>query len=112
MIGPKVKIQASCFNCEHCKTERYAVQSDSGTDVRCGAVDNKYIGDSRWDTPDWCPFLSAAVHALCKTKLVPPPVVEDLTGPSNVQDATRTHQCRVCKTWWATAQDEDDCCND
>ena len=69
MIGPKITIQASCYNCEHCRTERYAVQGDSGTDVSCAAVENKPVGDSCWDTPAWCPFVEEAKRAAAQSLL-------------------------------------------
>lgn len=66
MIGPKITIHATCFDCVHCTTESYRCQSDSGQDVYCNAVGaKKHIADSRWDTPAWCPFLADAKKAVC-----------------------------------------------
>mgnify|MGYP000526440770 CR=1 FL=1 len=69
MIGPKITIKASCYNCEHCRTERYCVQGDSGTDVRCAAAGNKLVGDTCWDTPEWCPFIEEAKLASAQSLL-------------------------------------------
>lgn len=66
MIGSKIKITASCFSCIHCKTESYKFQSDSGHDVYCiESGEKKFIGDSHWNTPEWCPFLSDAKKNIC-----------------------------------------------
>lgn len=57
-IGPKATIKRSCADCEVCQGERYTCQSDSGTDVYCAHPSlpvRRIIGDSRWDTPPWCP---------------------------------------------------------
>ncbi len=62
-IGPKIRIEASCFDCKFCRSERYAVQGDSGQDVSCthpGAA-NSEIGDTTWATPAWCPLLEDAM---------------------------------------------------
>ena len=58
MIGPKTQIKRSCFECEKCISESYHVQGDSGHDVYCGYYpDKRYIGDTNWTTPAWCPVL-------------------------------------------------------
>jgi hypothetical protein len=57
-IGPKITIRRSCADCAVCQGERYTCQSDSGTDVYCAHPSfpqRRIIGDSRWDTPQWCP---------------------------------------------------------
>lgn len=58
-VGPKLTVTASCFDCSFCKSEYYAVQGDSGRDVSCThppyAEKPRYIGDSTWRTPAWCP---------------------------------------------------------
>lgn len=59
--GPKVELQLSCYDCEYCKNSSYTCQSDSGTDVSCGAMNNRHIGDTNWNTPDWCPYRTAAI---------------------------------------------------
>lgn len=47
------------MSCEEVHGKRYRVQGDSGRD---GCVHDtslpqaKYIADTCWDTPDWCPF--------------------------------------------------------
>jgi hypothetical protein len=63
-VGPEAKLTLSCFGCEHCKTSGYTCQGDSGTDVFCGAMDNRTVGDTRWDTPDWCPYREAAIQEI------------------------------------------------
>jgi hypothetical protein len=65
-IGPIVKLDVSCYECTHCKTERYTCQGDSGTDVYCEKVTDerglmRRVGDSSWRTPEWCPFLAGAI---------------------------------------------------
>lgn len=58
MIGPEIK--KSCFKCEACTSKSYSVQGDSGHTVYCAHKDHeeqKYIGDTTWKTPDWCPAL-------------------------------------------------------
>lgn len=64
--GPHLRIVASCFNCQHEQTERYAVQGDSGTLVYCAepSITKRQIGDTTWDTPSWCPLLNRARSAL------------------------------------------------
>jgi hypothetical protein len=62
-IGPKLTIEVSCMGCTHERSDRYRVQGDSGTNVKCAhpAVGGgRYVGDSSWQTPDWCPELPAA----------------------------------------------------
>jgi len=58
--GPKVRVEASCSDCVHCRNDRYVCQGDSGFDVSCGHPDvkgDRRIGDTTWKTPAWCPFL-------------------------------------------------------
>lgn len=63
--GPTLTITASCFDCEHKRSERYACQGDSGTEVSCAHPQGKgYIGDTTWNTPSWCPMLPEARSAL------------------------------------------------
>lgn len=59
--GPKVTVKLSCFDCSMCRTESYACQGDSGQRVSCAAM-NRFIGDTTWDTPKWCPLLAPS-HA-------------------------------------------------
>jgi len=57
--GPTVTINYSCFNCRYESSEKYYCQSDSGHDVYCNHpsfTERKLVGDSMWDTPDFCPF--------------------------------------------------------
>lgn len=62
--GPTVKLELSCFDCQHCKSSRYTCQGDSGSDVFCGAMNNRTIGDTTWKTPEWCPFRAAAIREM------------------------------------------------
>jgi len=73
--GPKLTIKATCFDCEHERSESYAVQGDSGCNVFCAHPDmvaesklrsNRRIGDSTWDTPKWCPMLAGAIADLTR----------------------------------------------
>lgn len=57
-IGPLVTVTYSCRWCVYCLNSYYAVQGDSGFDVSCGhqdAPEQNTIGDSKWNTPEWCP---------------------------------------------------------
>ena len=83
MNGPTFTVKASCQACVHCASERYQIQGDSGHDVYCqhpstaklrgatGKTPAAYIGDTTWQTPDWCPFLqseksqSASLDPVC-----------------------------------------------
>lgn len=58
MKGPKLKLEATCFDCAHCKSTRYVCQGDSGYANHCEAA-GQAIGIS-WRTPDWCPYLTEA----------------------------------------------------
>lgn len=60
-IGPTVKLELSCFDCEHCKTSSYTCQGDSGSDVSCAAMNMRTVGDTCWRTPEWCPFRQQAI---------------------------------------------------
>ncbi len=66
--GPRVRIDASCFDCEYERSERYVVQSDSGSDVYCVHPDvelrRRRVGDTTWHTPKWCPLLGQAIARL------------------------------------------------
>ena len=72
MIGPKVTTQRSCFDCEVCVSESYRVQSDSGQDVYCthpSLAERKRIGDTNWETPDWCPAAITAAPQFIAPKV-------------------------------------------
>ena len=64
-IGPKLSLKKSCRDCDYCISASYQCQGDSGHDVKCKAVD-KFIGDTTWDTPDWCPYLKEAIDKFAK----------------------------------------------
>ena len=61
-VGPRLTIEASCMGCVHERSDSYRVQCDSGINVRCAhpAVGSRYVGDSHWHTPDWCPEMASA----------------------------------------------------
>ncbi len=62
MIGPKITVKKSCFDCDVCVSEKYRCQSDSGYDLYCAHPEfkeRKRFGDSDWSTPEWCPELNA-----------------------------------------------------
>ena len=65
MKGPRLRIVASCDQCEHILVTPYNVQGDRGRDVDCCHPDNanpRYIGEKRHDaTPQWCPLLKEAL---------------------------------------------------
>lgn len=62
IYGPSTGITRSCFNCPACTSERYSVQGDSGHFVSCAhpafageKEGRRYIDDTKWNTPSWCP---------------------------------------------------------
>jgi hypothetical protein len=69
--GPEVTIKRSCSGCTHVRTKDYAVQGDSGFTVSC-ALAERWIGDTTWATPAWCPVLAAPAS---------PPVGEPAPAP-------------------------------
>lgn len=73
-VGPKVSLQLTCHHCENCLSTHYACQGDSGhtvhcthPDVRSSEGDPRYIGDSNWSTPQWCPLRDRAIQNLLVT---------------------------------------------
>jgi hypothetical protein len=59
--GPRVVIRRYCDECKYCETKSYTNQGDSGSEVYCNHPwinegKGKYINDTCWITPDWCPF--------------------------------------------------------
>lgn len=72
MYGPRIRIELSCFDCDHCISEGYACQSDSGVDVYCiypnttdtVSTERKRVGDSNWNTPAWCPLRQDAIDKM------------------------------------------------
>jgi hypothetical protein len=63
--GPSVRIDARCTGCRYEHSESYAVQGDSGHNVYCThpAIEGgrRYVADTSWRTPDWCPLLAEAI---------------------------------------------------
>jgi hypothetical protein len=57
-------IVAKCTGCDFMRAERYRVQGDSGTEVSCAhpAIGSRAVGDTRWETPAWCPLLVDAAE--------------------------------------------------
>ncbi len=62
-IGPTVTVKKICYGCCYKQSESYAVQGDSGCDVYClhPSVVRKFIGDTTWNTPVWCPVGSGDI---------------------------------------------------
>lgn len=60
--GPEIMIEGDCLECKYCDGESYICQGDSGTIVFC-TIDNgkRIIGDTRWRTPDWCPYMEESI---------------------------------------------------
>jgi hypothetical protein len=66
-IGPTVEVNYRCSECICCKSERYVCQGDSGHDVYCENPifqEKKRIGDTNWNTPDFCPYKKDALNRL------------------------------------------------
>lgn len=64
--GPIISLSVKCLNCVYCNSEEYSVQGDSGIDVYCTHPDfesKKYIGDTKWDTPTFCPYLKSVKYS-------------------------------------------------
>lgn len=60
-VGPAIAVE--CHGCSFNRNERYVMQGDTGRDVFCTEPSvaepnggDKYIGDTNWTTPEWCPF--------------------------------------------------------
>ena len=65
--GPRLTIEASCFDCMYCRSERYQWQGDSGSNVSCAHPQRSGeggIGDTTWNTPAWCPLYQQALLKL------------------------------------------------
>jgi len=78
--GPRLTLQGSCHGCVYEHSEHYCIEDgndvDSGHDVYCAneravsaapalsANGLRRIGDTTWQTPDWCPFIAAAKATL------------------------------------------------
>lgn len=57
-IGPHINISFTCHGCKFETSVYYRCQGDSGHDVYCNHPDfseRKFVADTRWDTPKWCP---------------------------------------------------------
>lgn len=67
--GPKLTVTASCQGCAHERSEYYCVEDgndcDSGFHVTCAhPAGRDRVGDFTWNTPEWCPLMTAARGAL------------------------------------------------
>lgn len=78
--GPKVTISYSCSGCSHERSERYVRQGDSGYIVSC-ALTTIRVGDTNWETPDWCPLLTRAEVPRWSINFDDDDVPEGLTDP-------------------------------
>lgn len=56
--GPETKVKRSCLGCKYERYERYQVQGVLCTHPSLPQA--KHIADTSWNTPDWCPFLTAS----------------------------------------------------
>lgn len=65
-IGPTVRLEMSCYNCQHCQVEHYECGNNHGQYNFCGAMHRKQIGS--YLTPTWCPFHDAAIAEFEKQK--------------------------------------------
>lgn len=66
MNGPRLNINASCFDCQFCHAERYTAQGDSGYEVDCLHPEAPKETQQRtiWNTPGWCPEMRVARRTL------------------------------------------------
>lgn len=63
--GPFLRVTATCSGCKYERTKGYRCQGDSGRDVYCDhpSSEGRHVGDTKWDTPDWCPEGAAMISA-------------------------------------------------
>lgn len=76
--GPNVTVRRSCSDCKACNSESYAVQGDSGHYVYCehpSLPESKYIGDTNWNTPHWCPVSAPTTQPAPKQEAQEPTAV-------------------------------------
>ncbi len=68
--GPSALISLTCQGCRHEHSLSYRIQGDSGSDVYCShpsATSDglpRHIGDTTWQTPEWCPLRKKALAEL------------------------------------------------
>lgn len=89
--GPKVTVKRSCSDCKACNSESYAFQGDSGHYVYCehpSLPERKYIGDTHWDTPDWCPAAAPTTQQALQQEAGPsdPSITLDFKMASELLD--------------------------
>lgn len=65
--GPLVV--AVCSTCVHVRAAGHDIQGDHGYDVSCShpKVGARDVGDTRWETPYWCPLLADAAEQYLAT---------------------------------------------
>ena len=76
--GPNVTVKRRCSDCKACNSESYAVQGDSGHYVYCehpSLPESKYIGDTNWNTPHWCPVSAPTTQPAPKQEAQEPVAV-------------------------------------
>lgn len=73
--GPNIRLDVDCYGCIYMENESYCCQSDSGFKIYCIHVNHgeegkrrRYLGDTNWRTPYWCPLKSAALAAFLAAK--------------------------------------------
>lgn len=74
--GPRITVKASCFDCPFVVSESYRVQSDSGSNVYCAHPSfekRQRVGDTVWDTPDFCPVTDIPAIRAALTPSAPDP---------------------------------------
>ncbi len=76
--GPSIRLEVDCFGCAFEATESYRCQGDSGNDVYCthpahgeDGKDRRYVGDTKWKTPDWCPLRAEALASFLAAHAAP-----------------------------------------
>jgi hypothetical protein len=64
-VGPHLHLSARCFGCKFERSVSYRCQSDSGHDIYCDhpEAQGRRVGDTNWNTPDWCPEGAAMLSA-------------------------------------------------
>lgn len=83
--GPKVTVKRRCSDCKACNSESYAVQGDSGHYVYCGhpsLPESKYIGDTNWNTPHWCPVSAPTTQPAPQQEAQEPVAWQSRTRPT------------------------------
>ena len=66
MTGPQIKVSMTCAYCTHVRSYANLGLGDSASDVYCTHPDNgdgsrRFIADTDWTTPKWCPMRKEAI---------------------------------------------------